>query len=84
MLEIQEPIDVWVFFKKNLIRPYSFFWRSRQIKIDKINLVHTSKDGGNTFYHFSVSTGGNFYRLKLDSSKMRWLLEAVDEDDTAY
>lgn len=84
MLEIQEPIDVWVFFKKNFIKPYSFTWNGRQIKIDKINLVHTSKNGGNIFYHFSVSAGGNFYRLKLDTNKMSWILETVDEDDSAY
>ncbi|MEK7616632.1 MAG: hypothetical protein AAB414_01105 [Patescibacteria group bacterium] len=80
MLEIQEPIDVWVLFSKNHIQPSVFFWHGRQIKIEKINLVHTSKNGGNIFYHFSVSSCGNFYRLNLDTSKMRWILEAVEEE----
>lgn len=80
MLEIVEPIDVWVFFKKSLVQPYCFFWRDRQIKVDKINLIHTSKNGNNTFYHFSISSGGNFYRLKLDTNKMNWVLEAVEEE----
>lgn len=84
MLELQESVDVWVFFKKNIIKPYSFKWRNRQIKITKINLVHTSKEGGNVFYHFSVSAGDNFYRLKLDINKTKWVLEEVDEDDNAY
>lgn len=84
MLEIQEPINVWVFFKGNLIQPHTFFWKDRKIKIDKINLVHTSKEGASLFYHFSVSSGGNFYRLKFDTNKLKWFLEAVDEDDTAY
>lgn len=79
MVEILEPVDVWVFFKKHLVQPYIFFWRGRQIKIDKINLVHTSKNGSNTFYHFSISSGGNFYRLKFDTGKLRWNLEAVEE-----
>jgi len=83
MLEILEPISVWVFFEKNLIKPHLFFWHGRQIKIDKINLVHTSKNGQNLFYHFSVSSGGNFYKLKFDVSRMKWFLEAV-EDDSAY
>lgn len=81
MLEIQEPISVWAFFDKS-IEPRLFYWRSRKIKIDKINLVHTSKFGSSIFYHFSVSSGGNFYRLKFDTSKLKWTLEAVD--DTAY
>lgn len=80
MVEINEPINVWVFFAGNLIKPSSFFWRQRQIKIDKVNLVHTSKNGNCTFYHFSVSSGGNFYRLRLDTGKMRWFLEAIEED----
>lgn len=80
MLDIQEPIDVWVFFTKNSIKPYSFFWRGRQIKVEKVNLIHTSKEGFNIFYHFSVSASGNFYRLKFDTNKMSWFLEAVEEE----
>lgn len=79
MLEILEPVNVWVFFKGNLIQPHSFFWRGRQIKIDKINLVHTSKNGASPLYYFSVSAGGNFYRLKFDTNKLTWILEAVEE-----
>lgn len=88
MTEILEPINVWVFFKKNLIEPYLFFWKGRSIKVDKINLVHTSKNGASLFYHFSVSAGGNFYRLRFDSSTLQWFLEEVEEDfdaqHTAY
>lgn len=84
MLEILEPVNVWVFFSGNQIKPHTFFWKGRQIKVEKVNLVHTSKDGSNIFYHFSISSGGNFYRLRFDTSKMKWSLEAVDEDDSTY
>lgn len=84
MLEISEPVNVWVFFKGTSIEPWCFFWNKRQIKVDKINLVHTSKDGSSVFYHFSISSGGNFYRLKFDTNKLKWFLEAVDEDDTSH
>ncbi|OGE62065.1 hypothetical protein A2967_00210 [Candidatus Daviesbacteria bacterium RIFCSPLOWO2_01_FULL_41_32] len=67
-------------FKKNIVAPYSFSWRGREIKIDKINLMHTSKNGAALFYHFSVSSEGNFYRLRFDTNKMGWMLEAVEED----
>lgn len=82
MLEILEAIDVWVLFTKNKIQPAVFFWHGRQIKIDKINLVHTSKNGASLFYHFSVSSGDNFYRITFDTNKMKWILEAVD--DSSY
>lgn len=80
MLEIEEPINVWVLFKKNLIQPYSFSWHGREIKIEKINLMHTSKNGALLFYHFSVSSEGNFYRLKFDTNKLSWNLEAIEEE----
>lgn len=81
MLEILEPVSVWAFFSRS-IEPRLFYWRNRQIKIDKINLVHTSKNGASIFYHFSVSSGGNFYRLKFDGAKLKWFLEAID--DSSY
>lgn len=79
MLEISEPVDVWVLFQKSKIQPTVFFWHGRQIKIEKINLVHSSKEGSNTFYYFSISSAGNFYRLKFDTQKMNWTLEEVEE-----
>lgn len=79
MLELSDPIDVWVLFRQNKIQPTVFFWHGRRIKIDKINLMHTSKDGANLFYHFSVSGNNNFYRITFDLGKLKWVLEAVDE-----
>ena len=81
MLSILESVNVWAYFKKGTIQPYIFFWNNRQIKIDKVNLVHTTKDGANPNYHFSVSSGGNFYQLGFDPIKLSWFLEAVEESD---
>lgn len=80
MLEILEPINVWVFFKGSSIEPWCFFWKKRQIKIDKVNLVHTSRDGNSLYLHFSVTSSGNFYRLKFDTNKLNWTLEAIEEE----
>ena len=79
MLEIQEHIDVWVLFTKSGLQPISFFWHGRQIKVEKINLIHSAKSGANTFYYFSVSCEDNFYRLKFDTNKLSWTLEAIEE-----
>lgn len=81
MIEIQEPINVWVLFKGTSIEPFIFFWNGRKIQIDSINLVHSAKEEGSTVYYFSVSSLGNFYRLKFNLNKMRWFLEAVEEGD---
>ncbi len=79
MQEFNESISVWVFFNNNLIQPRSFVWHNRHIKISKVNLVHTSKIGTEVFYHFSVSSEDNFYRLKFNIHNLHWYLEAVEE-----
>lgn len=79
VLELEEPINVWTLFKGNTVTPHVFFWRDRKIRIDAVNLVHTSKEGTAILYHFAVSAGGNFYRLRFDLSKMKWFLEMVEE-----
>ena len=79
MTELSDPINVWVFFKKGIITPHVFFWNNRRIEIEKVNLVHQSREAGNTMYHFSVSSGGNFYRLGFDTINLKWILEATEE-----
>jgi hypothetical protein len=79
MTDVFEPIRVWVLFEGIKIEPYIFFWRDRKIKIEAINMVHTSKSEGGVLYHFSVSSGGNYYRLLFNLNKMKWLLEQVEE-----
>jgi hypothetical protein len=83
MLELaDEKINVWVFFKGASIKPFIFFWKGRKIKIESINLVHTSKDGDKLFYHFSVSSGGNYYSLKFDPKDLKWFLVVVQDKKT--
>lgn len=79
MTDVFEPIRVWVLFEGIKIEPYIFFWRDRKIKIESINMVHTSKSEGGVLYHFSVSSGGNYYRLLFNINKTKWLLEQVEE-----
>lgn len=83
MTELSDPINVWVFFKKGEITPYVFFWKNRRIAIDKVNLVHQSREAGNTMYHFSVSANGIFYRLGFDTIRLKWFLEATEDEGFA-
>ena len=80
MIELSEPITVWAYFENGTVKPHTFFWKKRQIKVEKINLVHTTKNGFTPAYHFSVSSGGNFYRLAFDLESLKWFLEAVEEE----
>ncbi len=74
-----ESINVWVYFKGSKIEPFIFFWKGRKLKIDTINLVHTSRDGDNIYHHFSVSSQGNYYKLRFEMPKLKWILEEVEE-----
>ena len=80
MIDLVEPVNVWVLFKQNLIQPYLFIWKNRKIKIETVNLIHSCKSGNMPIYHFSVSANGNFYRLGFDTKSLKWFLEAVEED----
>jgi len=79
MNSINEQINVWVFFKGKLVSPYIFFWKDRQIKIDKINLMHQTLMGDDVLLHFSVSSEGNFYRIMFNTSSLKWFLEELEE-----
>jgi hypothetical protein len=81
MTDLYEPIRVWVLFETNKIEPFIFFWRERKITIESINMVHTSKSEGGLLYHFSVSSGGNYYRLQFNIAKMKWFLEQIEQSD---
>jgi hypothetical protein len=78
--ELSEPINVWAFFENGKLKPKIFLWRDRQIKIDSINFVHTTKHGLAPAYHFAVSARGNYYQLAFDTVELKWFLEAVEED----
>lgn len=84
MTEFSDQINVWVFFKKGQITPHVFFWNNRRITIDKVNLIHQSRQNGSTMFHFSVSSGSSFYRLGFDTINLKWFLEATEEDAIVY
>lgn len=79
MTDLYEPIKVWVLFQNSKIEPFIFFWRDRKITIEEINMVHTSKPDGLLRYHFSVTSGDSYYRLILDTGKMSWFIEQIEE-----
>ena len=79
MVDINEPINVWVYFKGITIQPFAFFWQGRRIKIESVNLVYTSKQDGATIHNFAVSAGGNYYKLRFDLRRLKWCLEEVEE-----
>jgi hypothetical protein len=75
--KINESVEVLVEFDKQRVMPTFFKWRSKTYKIEKLNLVHKEKLGGDKIYYFSVSDSLNFFRLAFFTRDLSWKLEEV-------
>ncbi|MBL7036890.1 hypothetical protein ISR94_03605 [Candidatus Microgenomates bacterium] len=71
---IHEKVDV--VFKDY---PRIVLWRGREYKITKLGFHHKYKKGSTLFHIFSVVSDTLFFRLKLDSTNLSWILEGVND-----
>jgi len=74
---IREPIDVLVTFTGNKIFPLFFKWGRKKYKIDKVNLIHVTRQGHDNLYFFNVSNKVNYFKLCFNSGSLKWTLEEV-------
>lgn len=75
--KINEPVEVLVKFNLNKVEPTFFKWRGKTYRIEKINLVHKERLGGDKIYYFSVSDEVNFFRLAFSTRDLSWKLEEL-------
>ena len=78
MLEaINQPIDVLVAFMQKKVVPLSFFWQKRKYSIDSVNMVYQKTEGQELSYIFTVTSGGEYFKLLFNTFKNKWfILEA--------
>lgn len=62
------------------VKPLAFAWRNHKYKVSRINLVHTTREGGDVVYYFSVSDAVHYFKLKYNGAHMKWWLEEVYTD----
>lgn len=72
---INEPIEVVVIFNGQKVEPVFFKWGNRQYRVDRVNLVHTERQGREKHYIFSVSDKANAFRLRFSTETLKWTLE---------
>ncbi|MCX6796498.1 MAG: hypothetical protein NTW06_03295 [Candidatus Falkowbacteria bacterium] len=78
MLEkVNEPIEVLVNFNRQRIRPTFFKWRGKTYRLEKLNLVHKTRDGNDKIYYFSVSDQANYFRLAFYTRDLSWKIEEI-------
>lgn len=74
---INESIETVVSFKKNGVVPKFFSWRNKLYKVEKVHLVHTSQNGRQTLYHFSVTDKVNYFQLVFNPFTLSWVLASL-------
>jgi len=76
--QVNQCIDVLVAFVNRRVLPLSFTWNKKKYAIDKVNLIHESRQNGAKWYHFSLSSGGGFYKIAFDTEHNLWFLQEAD------
>jgi len=72
--KINQPIDVLCAFVKGKAMPVYFRWDNKRYKVDKVNLVHSTRNGRDKNYFYSVSENTNYYKLCFSTERNNWTL----------
>lgn len=74
---INEPIDVLVNFKNKKTIPLVFKWKNEKRKIETVCMTYTAKTGRGDCCYYSVTAGGDYFKLCFDAGKRLWFLKEV-------
>lgn len=77
---MNDPIDVVVSFCDNRVLPKRMRWNTRDYEIERVNLVHSAREGQKRIFYFSVSDATNYFKLKLDAECLEWHLVELYTD----
>lgn len=76
--EIGEEIDVIARFQGGKITPVKFRWTGETYFVVRVPFKWLSRNGSFPQFHFSVmATSGDVFEMRLDSQRMRWVLDKV-------
>lgn len=80
---INEEVSVIMYYsaRKKLATPHLIHWQNKEYKVGKIGYHHTVRDGQtlNHIYELVDTENTLWFRLKLDTSNLHWMLEAVSD-----
>ena len=77
---VHEPIDAYVIYRKEARHPIlrAFHWGQRRYDVTAINLVYPEREGKTRYLCYAVSCGKDQFRLRLNTTRSRWTLDAID------
>lgn len=76
-LELNEKIEVLVWFKNTKILPKIFIWKNKNYIIDNINYYWQERCGSETINYFSVQSSLNAYQLSFNNSCYSWHINKI-------
>lgn len=77
--KISAPISVQLVYDHHhkSVTPRQILWDGKVIRIAKVGMHHTIREGRTLFHIFSVVSSDLFFRLKLDTNTLFWTLEEI-------
>lgn len=77
--KINAPVSVMMDFNhyQTKMKPIQIQWNNRDYRIESVGLHHQFRRGRKLFHVFSVTAGGMFFKLVLDTENLFWKVEEV-------
>lgn len=78
---LSEPVSVNLSYNHATrnVQPLSLVWAGRTYPVLKVGLRHTYREGSTRHHIFSVIAGNLFFRLRLNTDSLHWILEEVSD-----
>jgi hypothetical protein len=70
----KDPIKVSAVFNGRKVTPKLFEWGKHRYCLSQVLNVHSTFDGRERVYFFSVATDTEFFRLELHTETLQWFL----------
>lgn len=69
-----DPINVRADFNGRIITPRFFDWGRHRYSVQRVLNVHSTHDGRERVYFFSVANQDDFFKIELHTERLQWYL----------
>ncbi len=77
---VDEPVQVGVVFRNNVVSPKWFVWNNRKYPVKEVTYIWHIRRGEAPLLYFSVTDGTNLYELSFNQKTLQWYLSKVYVD----
>jgi hypothetical protein len=78
---IHEKVSVVSIYDRytGMVMPKRIRWQGRLYEIEKLGYHHLVREGRKVLHIFSVASRTMFFKLRLDTENLHWMLEEVSD-----